>query len=107
MTVHHAAGRSTPQTSSVVGDFADVPLQGDRAVRPVTEAAVTAHAAAAASAHGYSPDQLEWHTPEGIVVKPVYIAADREAAVAEGYPLDSFPGEPPYVRGPYPTMYVS
>ena len=24
-----------------------------------------------------------------------------------GYPLDSFPGEPPFVRGPYPTMYVN
>ncbi|EUA35018.1 methylmalonyl-CoA mutase family protein [Mycobacterium xenopi 3993] len=50
---------------------------------------------------------MEWHTPEGIVVKPVYIAADRDAAVKDGYPLDSFPGEPPYVRGPYPTMYVN
>ena len=46
-------------------------------------------------------------TPEGIDVKPVYIAADRDAAVAAGYPLDSFPGEPPFVRGPYPTMYVN
>ena len=26
---------------------------------------------------------------------------------AEGYPLDSFPGEPPFIRGPYPTMYVN
>ena len=24
-----------------------------------------------------------------------------------GYPLNSFPGEPPFVRGPYPTMYVN
>jgi methylmalonyl-CoA mutase len=107
MTVHHVAGRSAPQTKSVVGSFADVPLHSGRAVQPATEAAVTAHVAAAASAHGYSPDQLDWHTPEGIVVKPVYIAADRDAAVADGYPLDSFPGEPPYVRGPYPTMYVN
>ncbi len=27
--------------------------------------------------------------------------------MAEGYPLDSLPGAPPYVRGPYPTMYVN
>jgi methylmalonyl-CoA mutase len=40
-------------------------------------------------------------------VKPVYIAADRDAAVAAGYPLDSFPGAVPYIRGPYPTMYVN
>ncbi len=92
---------------SAVGSFADVPLHGERTAEPATEAAVSKLVSAAASAHGYTPDQLDWHTPEGIVVKPVYIAADRDAAVADGYPLDSFPGEPPYVRGPYPTMYVN
>ncbi|ORV96795.1 methylmalonyl-CoA mutase [Mycobacterium kyorinense] len=92
---------------SAVGSFADVPLHGKRAAEPATEAAVEKHVAAAASAHGYTPDQLDWHTPEGIVVKPLYIGADREAVVAEGYPLDSFPGEPPFIRGPYPTMYVN
>ncbi|MDT5246719.1 MAG: methylmalonyl-CoA mutase, partial [Mycobacterium sp.] len=50
---------------------------------------------------------LVWHTPEDIDVKPVYIAADRAAVEADGYPLNSFPGEPPFVRGPYPTMYVN
>ena len=59
------------------------------------------------TAHGYTPEQLDWPTPEGIDVKPVYIAADRDAAVEAGYPLDTFPGEPPYLRGPYPTMYVN
>ncbi|MDA3637990.1 methylmalonyl-CoA mutase [Mycobacterium xenopi] len=94
-------------STSIIGSFADVPLHSDITGEPVTEAAVEKHVAAAASAHGYTPEQLEWHTPEGIVVKPVYIAADRDAAVKDGYPLDSFPGEPPYVRGPYPTMYVN
>ncbi|MGX9791444.1 methylmalonyl-CoA mutase [Mycobacterium sp. MMS18-G62] len=94
-----------------IGSFADVPLQGegDRkpAASPVSLAAVDKHVEAAAAAHGYTPDQLDWSTPEGIAVKPVYIGADRDAAVAAGYPLDSFPGEPPYIRGPYPTMYVN
>ena len=90
-----------------IGSFADVPLHGERSGEPATEAAVAEHVAAAAAAHGYAPDQLDWVTPEGIEVKPVYVAADRDAAVAAGYPLDSFPGEPPYVRGPYPTMYVN
>ncbi|MDA3660622.1 methylmalonyl-CoA mutase [Mycobacterium xenopi] len=94
-------------STSIIGSFADVPLHSAITGEPVTEAAVEKHVAAAASAHGYTPEQLEWHTPEGIVVKPVYIAADRDAAVKDGYPLDSFPGEPPYVRGPYPTMYVN
>jgi methylmalonyl-CoA mutase len=94
-----------------IGSFADVPLHGERDRKPaassVSQAAVAEHVAAAAAAHGYTPEQLDWVTPEGIDVKPVYVAADRDAAVAAGYPLDSFPGEPPYVRGPYPTMYVN
>jgi methylmalonyl-CoA mutase len=90
-----------------IGSFADVPLHGERTGEPATEAAVGRHVDAAAAAHGYTPDQLDWVTPEGIDVKPVYVAADRDAAVAAGYPLDSFPGEAPYVRGPYPTMYVN
>jgi methylmalonyl-CoA mutase len=90
-----------------IGSFADIPLHGERSGEPATEAAVANHVEAAAAAHGYTPDQLDWHTPEGIDVKPVYIGADRAAAVAAGYPLDSFPGAPPYVRGPYPTMYVN
>jgi methylmalonyl-CoA mutase len=107
MTVHDVAGQPAPETGSVVGSFADVPLHGERTGRPATETAVTKLVADAASVHGYTPDQLTWQTPEGIAVKPVYIAADRAAAVAEGYPLHSFPGEPPYIRGPYPTMYVN
>ncbi len=87
--------------------FADVPLHGERAAAAPTEADVTRHVAEAAAAHGYSSEQLEWQTPEGIAVKPVYVGADRDAVAAEGYPLDSFPGEPPFIRGPYPTMYVN
>src|SRR6478672_4256523 len=94
-------------STSTVGSFADVPLHGERTGEPATEAAVAEHVAEAAAAHGYTADQLGWATPEGIDVKPVYIAADRDAVAATGYPLDSFPGEPPYVRGPYPTMYVN
>ena len=96
---------STP--TSVVGSFADVPLHGEQVPAPPAEADVTALVAAAATAHGYTADQLDWHTPEGIVVKPVYTAADRAATAVEGYPLNNFPGEPPYLRGPYPTMYVN
>jgi methylmalonyl-CoA mutase len=90
-----------------IGSFADVPLHSQRAAEPATEAAVSAHVAAAAAAHGYTPDQLDWQTPETIDVKPVYVAADRDAVAKAGYPLDTFPGEPPFLRGPYPTMYVN
>jgi methylmalonyl-CoA mutase len=91
----------------VIPSFADIPLHGDEVSSSPTEADVTAYVAAAASAHGYTAEQLNWHTPEGIVVKPVYTSADRALAAVEGYPLNSFPGEPPYLRGPYPTMYVN
>jgi methylmalonyl-CoA mutase len=90
-----------------IGSFADIPLRSERSIEPAGEAAVAEHVAAAAKAHGYTADQLDWITPEAIDVKPVYVAADRDAAVAAGYPLDTFPGAPPYVRGPYPTMYVN
>ncbi len=90
-----------------IGSFADVPLHGDEVAAAPTDADITAQVAAAAAAHGYTGEQLDWHTPEGIVVKPVYTAADRATTVVEGYPLNSLPGEPPYLRGPYPTMYVN
>ncbi|MER9725025.1 MULTISPECIES: methylmalonyl-CoA mutase [unclassified Mesorhizobium] len=41
-------------------------------------------------------------TPEGIAVKHLYSQGDLK-----GLPhLDTYPGMPPFVRGPYPTMYV-
>ncbi|MGB0973297.1 MAG: methylmalonyl-CoA mutase family protein, partial [Mycobacterium sp.] len=90
-----------------MGSFADVPLRSECVPVPPTAADVADHVSAAAAAHGYTADQLDWVTPEGIDVKPVYIAADRDDVVRAGYPLGSLPGEPPFVRGPYPTMYVN
>ena len=92
---------------AAIPSFAEVPLHAGTPAATPTEAAAVARVAQAAAAHGYAPEQLDWHTPEGIVVKPLYVGADRDAAVAAGYPLDSFPGEPPFIRGPYPTMYVN
>ncbi len=43
-----------------------------------------------------------WKTPEGIEVKPVYTAEDLEPVTH----LETMPGLPPFVRGPYSTMYV-
>ncbi|MES0007988.1 methylmalonyl-CoA mutase [Mesorhizobium sp. M0062] len=41
-------------------------------------------------------------TPEGIAVRHLYGQGDLK-----GLPhLDTYPGMPPFVRGPYPTMYV-
>jgi len=93
--------------AGAIPNFADVPLHGVRVPATPPAGAADDHIAAAAAAHGYTAEQLDWHTPENIVVKPLYTGADRDAVVAAGYPLDSFPGAPPFIRGPYPTMYVN
>ncbi|MBZ9990457.1 methylmalonyl-CoA mutase [Mesorhizobium sp. BH1-1-5] len=41
-------------------------------------------------------------TPEGIAVKHLYTQGDLKGLAN----LDTYPGMPPFVRGPYPTMYV-
>jgi methylmalonyl-CoA mutase N-terminal domain/subunit len=46
--------------------------------------------------------QDEFHTRSGIPVERVYLPPDGEAAFAERL---GFPGEYPYTRGIYPTMY--
>jgi len=47
-------------------------------------------------------DALDWQTPEGIEVKPLYTAADLE-----GLETDTLPGFAPFVRGPRATMYAN
>ena len=51
---------------------------------------------------GDPPDVLEWMTPEGISIKPLYTADDLETLDHQ----DDLPGLPPYVRGPRATMYA-
>ena len=58
-----------------------------------------APAAAAPSAWNNKP----WLTPEGIPVKPLYGPDDVNGLDF----LDTWPGIAPYLRGPYPTMYVT
>jgi methylmalonyl-CoA mutase len=58
--------------------------------------------AAAKSAPDGRLEALNWVTPEGITVKPLYTAADLA-----GLPhTDTLPGFEPYVRGPQATMYA-
>ena len=47
-------------------------------------------------------DAPAWQTPEGIAVKPAYGPGDLAGLDF----LDGLPGVPPYLRGPYPTMYL-
>ncbi len=54
------------------------------------------------------PSSLDWPTPEGITVKPLYTAADLAVVEDEGFPWrDALPGVPPYLRGPRATMYAN
>ena len=47
-------------------------------------------------------DDISINTPEGIKIKPLYTSADNENISH----LDSYPGEPPFLRGPKATMYT-
>ena len=47
-------------------------------------------------------ESLDWNTPEGIPVKPLYTAED----LANMAHLNTLPGLEPYVRGPRATMYA-
>ncbi|MFD6071760.1 methylmalonyl-CoA mutase family protein, partial [Amycolatopsis lurida] len=80
-----------------IPNFAGIELGGsDPADRPQWTEAL--HAAT-----GKGPDALAWETPEGIGVKPVYTADDLSGVDF----LGTYPGIAPYLRGPYPTMYVN
>ena len=48
-------------------------------------------------------DSEPWMTPEGIAVKPVYSEEDLAGLDF----LNTYPGRPPYLRGPYPAMYAA
>ncbi|RJF74289.1 methylmalonyl-CoA mutase [Rhodopseudomonas palustris] len=69
---------------SKIPNFADLAFQPTDAPAPAGEA-------------------QPWLTPEGILVKPGYSEAD----VAGIDFLDTWPGTAPFLRGPYPTMYVN
>ncbi|BEP43164.1 methylmalonyl-CoA mutase [Variovorax sp. V15] len=58
--------------------------------------------AAAKSAPGGDLGALNWITPDGIAVKPLYTAADLQGLKY----TDTLPGFEPYLRGPQATMYA-
>ncbi len=63
-----------------------------------------AHSGAGASSTATKSDNSSvWTTPEGIDVKPVYAGSDTSGLDF----LDGYPGIAPFLRGPYPAMYVT
>jgi methylmalonyl-CoA mutase len=73
-------------------------MSADNARRPTL---ADWEAAAGRTLDGRPLSDLNWTTPEGITVKPLYTAADLEGLPA----IDTLPGFEPFVRGPQPTMY--
>jgi len=80
-----------------IPDFSDVELGSPE---PGGQAA---WADALHAATGKGPDALAWETAEGIGIKPVYTAEDLSGVDF----LGTYPGIAPFLRGPYPTMYVN
>ena len=63
---------------------------------------------AQAELKGEPVQSLDWMTPEGIQVKPLYTADDLAAIEHAGVKLrDMMPGISPYLRGPRATMYAN
>jgi methylmalonyl-CoA mutase len=56
-----------------------------------------------AETHAVSASGTAWETPEGIPLKPYYTSADTAGLDF----IDGYPGIAPFLRGPYPTMYVT
>lgn len=91
-------GSSAP--SGAIPDFSTVELGGPV---PADAGEAGQWAAAVQQATGKGVADLTWETPEGIDVKPLYTDADLDGLDF----LGTYPGITPYLRGPYPTMYVN
>lgn len=54
---------------------------------------------------GKDPSTLEWRSPEGVTLKPLYTASDLDPSLNPEQ--QEAPGVYPYKRGPYATMYTA
>lgn len=82
---------------SRIPDFSKI----DLAIRS-SEVDVSAWQAAFEKDSGTPVDEAIWQTPEGIDVRPLY--HDRDLTGLDF--TDGLPGIAPFLRGPYPSMYV-
>jgi len=79
---------------SMIPNFSTTPLYDDTKT-------TGSNAPGNAREEDFDHDVLE--TPEGIDIKTLYEEVDTNGLDF----LDTWPGMPPYVRGPYPTMYTT
>src|SRR5215813_5308660 len=73
------------------------------AIADFTKVDLEAEPDAASAPEDARATEQSWLTPEGIALKRRYGAEDSAGL---DFP-DGFPGIAPYLRGPYPTMYVT
>jgi len=83
---------------SAIPDFTKIPFSAAEEKK----ADLKAWQKAAEIAAGKSFDELEWFTNEQLGVKPLYTAADYDGLEHLGFVA----GLPPFLRGPYASMYV-
>jgi len=83
---------------STIPDFGSVELG-----RPAAAASADDWAKRFKETTGRGMEEVAWETPEGIAVPPLYTPADLQGLDF----LSTHPGLPPYLRGPYPTMYTT
>ncbi|WP_336027976.1 methylmalonyl-CoA mutase [Geodermatophilus sp. FMUSA9-8] len=83
---------------SGIPDFGGVELG-----RLAAQAGADDWAKAFEEATGRGVAEASWETPEGIAVPPLATPADLAGLDF----LRTYPGLPPYLRGPYPTMYTT
>ncbi|MFO1074585.1 MAG: methylmalonyl-CoA mutase, partial [Geminicoccaceae bacterium] len=81
-----------------IPSFADIDLG-----TPTAEVRPERWAQAFAQMSGHTPEEALWTTPEQVAVRPLYTAEDTAGLDF----LATRPGLPPFLRGPYPTMYTT
>jgi methylmalonyl-CoA mutase len=82
---------------TIIPDFTQIALGAG-----TSDASETLWADRFAAETGVAPEARLWQTPEGIGIKPLFAAED----LAGLDHLQTMPGIAPFLRGPYPTMYV-
>ena len=88
--------------TDVIPDFSELELGGVETTKASPEELEKVMAADVDPADPEGPG-VGWMTPEGIDVKPAYTSKETDDLDF----LDTKPGFEPYLRGPYPTMYVN
>jgi len=88
------------KTRNTIPHFADVPLQSETSGNPSASNPPTQ--TNWLDAIGGDAERLAWKTNEQIPISGLYTSADLKDVDH----LETMPGLAPFLRGPYPTMYV-